>query len=134
MGLFDKSHTPASRDITHIDRAVLETIFEVSRDSHPDEFAATLRAEGESIVELLIVPGAQGGERSAILPLHMLPIDPDVVGTVHSHPGPSAMPSDADLALFRKFGHTHIIVHEPYNEKTWRVYDHAGRPRRLAVR
>jgi len=44
MGLFDKSHTPASRDITHIDRAVLETIFEVSRDSHPDEFAATLCA------------------------------------------------------------------------------------------
>lgn len=133
MGLFDKGAPRAARRISAIEREVLDLVFESSRATHPHEFAATLRAEGDTIVELVLVPASIGAPRSATMPLHNLPSDPNIVGTVHSHPGPSAQPSDADLNLFRYFGRAHIIVHEPYDERTWRAYDHDGRPIRLDV-
>ena len=133
MGLFEKGPPKAARRITSIERSVLDLVFESCRASHPYEFAATLRAEGETITELILVPASIGSPRSATLPLFNLPSDANIVGTVHSHPGPSAQPSDADLNLFRYFGRVHIIVHEPYRDGTWRAYDHDGRPIRLDV-
>lgn len=134
MGLFDRSSTKAARRITRITRDVLDLVYESARGWHPNEFAATLRAEGDTITEIVLVPAMEGGERHAILPLFNLPsADASLVGTVHSHPGPSAMPSDADLQLFRHYGRVHIIVHEPYDARTWRAYDHDGRPVRLEV-
>lgn len=133
MGLFEKSGPKAARRIAAIERDVLDLVFESCRETHPHEFAATLRAEGDTIVELVLVPASIGAPRSATLPLFNLPSDRNIVGTVHSHPGPSALPSDADLNLFRHFGHTHMIVHEPYTDGTWRAYDHDGRPIRLDV-
>lgn len=117
--------TPVRR-VTRIERDVLALIYEASRESHPQEFGAAMRAEGDTITELVLVPGTLQGDRHAILPLGYLPMDASIVGTVHSHPGPSAEPSDADLQLFRHFGHTHIIVHEPYRDGTWIAYDHDG--------
>lgn len=133
MGLFEKGPPPASKRILRIERDVLRMVFESSRATHPNEFAATLRAEGDTIVELVLVPASIGAPRSATLPLFNLPHDVNIVGTVHSHPGPSALPSDADLNLFSHFGRAHIIVHEPYDDRTWRAYDHDGRPMRLEV-
>jgi proteasome lid subunit RPN8/RPN11 len=98
-------------------------VFESARSTHPTEFSAVLRAEKDTVTELLIVP-AVSGNRHAIMHLTQLPIDPSAVGTVHSHPTPNAIPSDADKQLFRHFGHTHIIVGYPYNMRTWRAYNH----------
>jgi proteasome lid subunit RPN8/RPN11 len=112
---------------------VLELIFAAARDSHPREFACVLRAEGDTITEILLVPGTQSGDRSAILRLHMLPIDLTVVGSAHSHPTPNTVPSDADLALFSRFGPVHIIVGYPYTMKSWRAFDREGRECRLDV-
>lgn len=114
------------RKVNRITRDTLALIYEASRASHPQEFGAALRAEGDTVIEIVLVPGTLQGDRHAILPLGYLPVDASIVGTVHSHPGPSAQPSDADLQLFRHFGHTHIIVHEPYDERTWIAYDHDG--------
>ncbi|HEX2021169.1 MAG TPA: Mov34/MPN/PAD-1 family protein, partial [Candidatus Thermoplasmatota archaeon] len=82
---------------------------------------------------VVLVPGTLGGDRHAILPLGYLPVDSSLVGTVHSHPGPYAIPSDADKQLFRHFGHTHVIIAEPYNERTWIAYDHDAREIELEV-
>lgn len=124
---------PRRRRVTRIRQDVLGLVYEASRASHPQEFGATLRADGDTIVEIVFVPGTLQGDSHAILPLGYLPVDSSLVGTVHSHPGPSAEPSDADLQLFRHFGHTHIILHEPYDDWTWIAYDQEGNVIELEV-
>ncbi len=118
---------------TAITSNILQMIFAASRDSHPKEFACVLRAEGDTITEILLVPGTLSGDRSAILRMHMLPIDFSVVGTAHSHPTPNATPSGADLALFSKYGPIHIITGHPHTMETWRAFDRDGNVVKLKV-
>ena len=94
---------------------VLEMVNEAARQSLPNEFVATMRAEKGVITEILLLPGSLAGTMSATVPLHMMPIDLSVIGTVHSHPGYSNRPSDHDLALFGRFGNTHIITCLPFD-------------------
>ena len=110
-----------------IDRECLQTILESSRAMHPREFAAFLRAEGDVIREILLIPGMIHGDRHAIFNIAMLPVDYSIVGTVHSHPSYSNRPSGEDLRMFSKYGKVHIIVAMPYDEKSWRAYDWNGR-------
>ena len=113
-------------------RELLEFLLKAARSAHPKEFAGVLRRKGDTIDEVLLVPGA-ASERSALLRIHMLPIDPSVVGTVHSHPEPSALPSDEDLRFFDKFGAVHIIIAYPYTEDSWAAYNHRGERVELQV-
>lgn len=121
------------RRVTKIRASVVDLIGEMGKDAYPNEFGASLRAEGDTITEIILVPGALGGNRHAILPLFHLPVDMSIVGTVHSHPSPHPVPSDADLQLFRQFGHTHIIIAAPYDRRSWVAYDHRGEVVRLTV-
>ncbi|MBC7219589.1 MAG: Mov34/MPN/PAD-1 family protein [Hadesarchaea archaeon] len=114
------------KTVDKIDREVLDFILAVSRSSYPKEFAGVLRAKGGVIKEVLVLPGTLSSEESAVLRLHMLPIDPSACGTVHSHPSPAASPSGDDLLLFTKFGRIHIITAFPYDEKSWKAYNHRG--------
>ncbi|HLB67185.1 MAG TPA: Mov34/MPN/PAD-1 family protein [Thermoplasmata archaeon] len=109
-----------------IARKTLRMILEASRDTHPLEFGAILRAEEGTITELILVPGTLSGKRHAIFQLHMLPPDFAVVGTVHSHPSGVYEPSDEDRALFNKFGGIHLIVGYPYAEDTWAAWTNKG--------
>jgi len=109
-----------------INREALEFILGASRSSHPREFAGVLRAKGGIIEEVLLLPGTLSSGESAVLRLHMMPIDPSACGSVHSHPSPFPVPSGADLGLFAKFGRVHLIVAAPYDENSWRAYDHLG--------
>lgn len=120
--------------IRGIDRGALGLILHACRSSHPNEFAGVLRASGDVISEVLFLPGTFSSERSAVMRLHMMPIDPSACGTVHSHPSPSFKPSGADLTLFRRFGDVHIIVASPYNERSWRAYDYQGNEVPLEVK
>lgn len=120
------------RRVNKITRRVLRMISEASKSTHPHEFAAGMRADGDTITELILMP-TESGPVSAHMQLYSLPIDRSIVGTVHSHPGSVPKPSDADLDLFRHFGHTHIIIAEPYTLHNWRAYDHAGRRIEIAV-
>jgi len=121
------------RKVWGIEREVIEMVNEAAKDTYPNEFVATLRAEEGVITELLLLPGTVQGTRSGILLLHMLPIDFSVVGTVHSHPSYNNRPSRADLALFGRFGNTHIITCLPYDMDSWRAYDYNGNPVELEV-
>src|SRR3972149_8049461 len=112
---------------TAIRRKTLRMIREASKDAHPNDFGATLRAESGVITELLLGPGTIGGKRHAIFQLHMLPPDFSVVGTVHSHPSGVFQPSEEDLHLFSKFGGGHIAAGYPFDETTWGAWDLAGR-------
>jgi proteasome lid subunit RPN8/RPN11 len=116
-----------------INKEALALILGASRSSHPREFVGVLRSRGGVIQEVLLLPGTLSSSESALLRLHMLPIDPSACGTVHSHPSTSASPSQTDLALFSKFGRVHIIVAAPYDESSWRAYDHHGNEIRLKM-
>jgi proteasome lid subunit RPN8/RPN11 len=64
------------------------------------------------IVDLVIPPLATYGNGFASYPLHLLPMDFSLVGTVHSHPSGNKTPSDVDFNHF--FGRVLMIVGYPY--------------------
>jgi proteasome lid subunit RPN8/RPN11 len=116
-----------------IKKELIDLILEVSKDSFPNEFAGILRCEKGVITEIMLLPGTISGGRSALLRLHMLPIDYTVVGTVHSHPGQSNHPSQGDLQLFGKFGYVHIITKVPYDRNCWKAWGLDGKPYHLDI-
>ena len=121
----EKPEKPPRRRIWGIERATLSLILEVSKESYPREFAATMIAKAGVIREINLLPGTLSGDTSAIVHTYMQPPDItlSVVGLVHSHPSGDFRPSGADLQFFSKFGNTHIIVGMPYSEKSWQAYD-----------
>ncbi len=113
-----------------ITRKCIDLILESSKSVYPNEFGGFLSVDEEkkdTITEIVLIPGTVSGETHAIFKLHMLPIDFSLIGTVHSHPSPSARPSDADLQLFGKKGKVHIIVAMPFDYNSWRAYDYNGK-------
>lgn len=116
-----------------IRRDVLESIIGAARSAMPHEFAATLRAREGVIYELVFVAGSTSGETSALLSFSNLPPDPEIVGSVHSHPSGNYNPSEADRQLFSHFGMTHIIIGYPFTPGSWRGYDATGERRKLEI-
>jgi proteasome lid subunit RPN8/RPN11 len=110
-----------------ISSGALSMINEAAIGTYPNEFLAALKAEEGVITELVVLPGTVQGDSHSIMYTHMLPIDYSVVGTIHSHPGHSNRPSDADLEFFSHFGGVHLITCLPYDETSWRAYDSNGR-------
>jgi proteasome lid subunit RPN8/RPN11 len=121
------------KQVRHIDREALEFILEAARSNHPREFAGVLRVTGDVVTEILLLPGTLSSAESALLRLHMLPIDPSVCGTVHSHPSSGPLPSPDDFQFFDKFGAIHLIVAFPYDKNSWKAYNHRGEEIRLEV-
>lgn len=129
MGFFKKDEESTIQPKWKIKRECLELILESAKSTYPNEFGALLRVDSErkdTIIELVLLPGTISGDSHAIFRLHMMPIDFSIIGTVHSHPSPSARPSDADLQLFRKHGKVHIISAEPFSINSWKGYNHNG--------
>jgi proteasome lid subunit RPN8/RPN11 len=114
-------------------RGVLDLAREAARDSLPQEFGALLRVKGDTITELVLLPGTIQGDAHAIFQFQMMPVDRTLNGTLHSHPDPHPYPSDADFALFEKMGAIHLILGKPFGEDDWRAYDHTGIPTFLEV-
>jgi len=84
-------------------RGVLELAREAARDSFPQEFGALLRVKGDTITELVLLPGTIQGDAHAIFQFQMMPVDRTLNGTLHSHPDPHPYPSDADFACSRRW-------------------------------
>lgn len=115
-----------------IARETLEFILEVSKSSYPNEFAGLLQAEDGIISEVLVLPGTESGESSALLKLFMMP-NISTVGSVHSHPGGIIRPSAADLQMFGKTGNYHIIAGYPYDVRSWKCFNAEGEERELQI-
>ena len=119
--------------IRKVKRQVIDMAREASRNSYPQEFGALLRIRGDTIVEVVLIPGTVQGDAHAIFHLGMKPVDRTINGTVHSHPDPHPYPSDDDFDLFNHEGAIHLIFAQPYGPKDWRAYDHTGLPTHLDV-
>ena len=118
--------------IKGIARDTLNFILEASKSMAPEEFAGLLQKKDGIITEVLLLPGTESSDTSAVLRLYMMP-NIKAAGSVHSHPGPNRKPSQADLHLFSKTGNCHIIVGRPYDKQSWTCYDREGNIRELQV-
>lgn len=119
--------------IRGIARDALRFILEASKNSHPNEFAGLLEREGDAIAYVVLLPGTILSHENALMKLNMVPLGTRVVGSTHSHPTPSKMPSSVDLMLFARVGNYHIITCYPYEENDWACYDKNGNYRELEV-
>jgi proteasome lid subunit RPN8/RPN11 len=108
---------------------LLDAIFEGARRLYPRETILLLRGKKSKdsieVLELVVPPLAAHGGRFAIVPLHMLPMDFSIVGTVHSHPSGNLTPSDVDFNHF--FGRILMIVGFPFaGQQNVAVYNSHG--------
>jgi proteasome lid subunit RPN8/RPN11 len=115
-----------------IARDTLNFILEVCKSTYPEEFAGMLSADGDVITEVVVVPGTESTDESAVMQLFMLPNIP-TVGTVHSHPTGDTRPSAADLELLDAKGSIHIIVGAPYTVTSWTCYNKEGKTVKLEI-
>ena len=113
-----------------VDREVLESVIYYSKKAYPNEFLAFFDGKIKDkilyITGLIFLPG-ETCETGAVIHTELMPMNAKYMGSVHSHPGPSARPSDADLKTFSKNGYFHMIVCLPYSLETFKSYDRYGR-------
>lgn len=114
-----------------VNRDVLESAIYYSKEAYPNEFLAFFDGQIKDkilyITGLIFVPG-ETCETGAVVHTEMVPINTKYWGSVHSHPGPSARPSEADLMTFSKNGYFHMIVCLPYSFETFKSYNRYGEP------
>ena len=105
-----------------IDEKVIESIIYYSKEAYPHEFLAFFDGEIINrklyITSLIFIPG-ETGQTGAVVHTELIPMNTKYLGSVHSHPGPSAQPSGADLKTFSKNGYFHMIVCLPYRLCRW---------------
>lgn len=114
-----------------VDREVLNSVIYYSKQAYPNEFLAFFDGKIKNkilyITGLIFIPG-ETCETGAVIHSEMIPMNTKYFGSVHSHPEPSASPSDADLMIFSKNGYFHMIVCLPYSYNTFKAYDRHGEP------
>ncbi len=149
---WSRQTSPHPNGITKIRRSCLDMAREAARetDAHAiaeaggakrtddgqdvgAEFAAMLEVKGDTITQLVLLPGTVSGDEHALLHTWMAPVDGSIKGTLHSHPDEHPYPSDADFELFAEEGVVHIILCRPYGPDDWRAYDFRGVPVELEV-
>lgn len=116
-----------------IKREVLRILAELGKSSHPSEFLALLRKNGDIIDEFELAPGTITGSSSASFQPDMMPLGTGIAGSAHSHPSGAMRPSDADLRFFPATGKYHIIIGAPYTEDDWRCFFADGSPCQVEV-
>ena len=109
-----------------VDIELIDNFNESAKACYPDEFLCMVRQEDGVINELVLLPGTVYGDSHSFLSEWMAPVDYNIVGTVHSHPGYSNEPSDEDLSMFSNMGGIHFITCQPYDRDSWRAYNSKG--------
>ena len=113
----------------HVDSEVIDEIINIAKEAYPNEFMALLDGKiGENILRItgLVFLPIETSQEGAVMQVFMQPLTTNSLGSVHSHPGPSASPSDADLEFFSKRGFFHMIIAEPYDRESIMAYDSFG--------
>ncbi len=119
-----------------ISHELLRAILEGARRLYPKETVLLLRGERKKnlivVSDLVVPPLATYGQGFAEIPLHMLPMDFSIVGTLHSHPSGNPAPSITDLN--NSFGIILMIVGFPFvDDKNVAVYNRDGEKLKLTI-
>jgi proteasome lid subunit RPN8/RPN11 len=116
-----------------IKKATLEALLLAAKNTYPDEFIALLSSKrGKAIDEFVLLPATYGKSFSSIR-TDLAPYDSGIRGSVHSHPGPNARPSRADLRAFRAMGEIHLIIAAPFNFNSVRAFKANGEETKIEV-
>jgi proteasome lid subunit RPN8/RPN11 len=115
--------------VVTIDDDLMAAILEGAKRLYPKETIMLLRGkrsrECVTISDLVVPPLANYGRGYATIPLHMLPMDFSIIGTVHSHPSGNPTPSHTDLN--HSLGTILMIVAFPFrSQENAAVYDRSG--------
>jgi len=73
------------------------------------------------ITEIVFLP-TQTDQTSASIMETNIPFDPDILGSVHSHPNSNGTPSTADKKFFSKYK-VNAIIGYPFTVQNIRFYD-----------
>jgi proteasome lid subunit RPN8/RPN11 len=120
-------------NIRGVRRELIDLMCQIASESHPNEFVGVLIEQDGIIGELNLLPGTTSGETSANLLYDMMPLDPHVAGSAHSHPSGAIRPSDADLRFFPRVGRFHFIIGFPYSYDDWHCFQADGTPVSMEV-
>jgi proteasome lid subunit RPN8/RPN11 len=137
-GVFDRLFGGKRRPVRRVvlDEEVLGDMLGAATRCYPREFAALLEGilEGGTLeVTGYILPQTLLGRDNILMNIGMLPSTTDTIGSIHSHPSSSALPSTADLHFFQKRGLVHFIMAHPYVRTKVRGYDRWGRSIRFSI-
>lgn len=127
---FWKFFFPEVKEIT-IAHSALDDLCEMARSAHPKEMLAFFASskgnrKGHLHIDEIQLQAYAASNDSAHVFLSNLPMTTSIIGSVHSHPGGSMRPSEADLHLFTKLGMVHAIIGEPYRLGNIQFYDRNG--------
>jgi proteasome lid subunit RPN8/RPN11 len=119
-----------------ISEKLLQMLLESARRLYPKEMIFLLKGERKKnivkVSEVIVPPLATYGAGFANVPLHMLPTDFSIIGTVHSHPSGNLTPSTTDLN--HMFGVILMIAGFPYvNAGNIAVYNRNGEKLTLKI-
>jgi proteasome lid subunit RPN8/RPN11 len=112
-----------------IKKEVIDDICDFAKENHPREFIMLLQGNIKNkimTIDSLAFQQYYANEDFA-MPMIRLPITMDIMGSVHSHPGFSNKPSNADLHFFGKNGMVHLIIKRPYGINDIAAYDKNGK-------
>jgi proteasome lid subunit RPN8/RPN11 len=128
-------HMPSSSSEWFITPSLVRNICNSARSTYPDEFISMLGVKekgSHTLSELVIVPAEFGKTHSSVR-TDLIPFDPLIVGSIHSHPNENARPSSADRNFFSRMGAIHLIAGYPYSFETLRAYSAQGKSINLRV-
>lgn len=114
------------KKIYAVDVDFIDAFNESAKACFPNEFLCLARQKDGVVSELVLLPGTVYGDEHSFLNEWMAPIDYDIVGTVHSHPGYSNRASEEDLTYFSNMRGIHFITCQPYDRSSWKAYDSNG--------
>jgi proteasome lid subunit RPN8/RPN11 len=116
-----------------IKKSVILNACESARNYFPNEFFCFLGGNPKKNVidEIIFFPSDSTPVSASINP-YIIPFDPSILGTLHSHPTGEANPSDADKDFFRKYG-VNIILAWPYTIETMKVYNDKGQRIKVTI-
>jgi proteasome lid subunit RPN8/RPN11 len=121
-------------DMFKIKRKVLQAIQKAAKNTYPNEFFAYLAGEKKTKTAIeLIIPPQEQGDCFVCVREDLMPLGLPLLGSVHSHPSPCAIPSKEDLVAFSKKGLFHIIISYPFRQNDLAIYTDTGKKTRVKV-
>ncbi len=116
-------------------RSLLRQLMRAAQTVYPNEFismVAVSPTDKNLVSEFVILPAEFGRVHSNIR-ADLMPVDPTIVGTVHSHPSPSTQASGQDKETFSRLGRFHLILGYPFDDACFTAYDSSGRRVRVEI-
>ncbi|MFH0906031.1 MAG: Mov34/MPN/PAD-1 family protein [archaeon] len=112
-----------------IKSSVINSIIELAKNAYPNEFSALLvcSKDNKVIDDIYILPATQNFKDSSFLRTDLSPMSLSIIGSVHSHPNNSNLPSNADLKFFSSKD-INVIICNPFGISNIAFYNSKGAP------